>query len=101
MPINQLLIYVFGALVAFGLTGLYIYIGVYLGNKDNNNEIYKHLLRISVGTGILVLFFGAMSYLYFMTDLNSALPYLLLSQPVILFLALYAVSACSLQIVNQ
>ncbi len=99
MVTTQLLLYIFASLIGAGLIGLYIYIGVFLGTKDTNNEIYKHLLIVGSITAVLVFIYGWMMYLYFQSNLNEATPYLLISNTIILFLSLYSLTASSIQVI--
>ena len=83
-----------------GLIGLYIYIGVYVGNKDTNNDVNKHLMIIGSLTGVITLFFGIMAFFYFAANQRYVTEFLLVMNFVTLFVSLFALSTASLQVLN-
>ncbi len=93
-------IYLFAVIVAACIIGIYVIIGRSVGSKDTNNDIKKSMGAIAAILAVVIFFFGVMTYLYFMQDMNAAMPYLLLSQPVLLFICLYSLAASSLSIMD-
>jgi len=93
-------VWTFLILFMIGLIGLYIYIGVYVGNKDTNNDVRKHLIIIGSLTGVITFFFGIISFFYFAANQRYVTEFLLLMNFVTLFLSLFALSTSSLQILS-
>jgi membrane-associated HD superfamily phosphohydrolase len=91
-------------LLGLGISGI-IGVGIGLGfltqNKDNGAEIQKNLGIIAGVTGILILLFGVVSYIYFSSNINYMAPFVLIMTFVNLFMSVFAVSAASLQVVNS
>ena len=83
-----------------GLIGLYIYIGVYVGDKDTNNDVRKHLIIIGSLTGVITFFFGIISFFYFAANQRYVTEFLLLMNFVTLFVSIFALSAASLQVLS-
>jgi hypothetical protein len=96
--ISQILTYSFGGVLTLGLLLIYIYIGSYVGNKDTNNELSKQLLIIGVGTLICVIAYGVLAYMYFASNTEGIIPYLLISQTAILFVSLFSLGISSIQV---
>ena len=84
-----------------GITGVGIGLGFLTQNKDNGAEIQKNLGIIAGVTGILILLFGVVAYMYFSANINYMAPFVLVMSFVNLFMSIFAVSASSLQIVNS
>lgn len=99
MPAN-VFIYLFGVIVAACIITVFVIIGRSVGSKDTNNDIKKSMGAIAAILAVIIFFFGVMTYLYFMQDMNAAMPYLLLSQPVLLFICLYSLAASSLNFMD-
>jgi hypothetical protein len=100
MEKNQFYSYLATGILGAALVGLYIYIGSYVGNNNTNNDLSKHLKIVGAVTAALTLIYGLLTYFYFMTNLNAVTPYLLISQTVVLWLSLFALSASSIQVSN-
>jgi len=84
-----------------GIVGLSITMGFLTQNKDNGAEIQKNLAIVAGVTGILVILFGVVAYMYFSTNTNYLPPFVLIMTFVNLLLSVFAVSAASLQVVNS
>jgi len=84
-----------------GILGVGIGLGFLTQNKDNGAEIQKNLGIIAGVTGILILIFGIVSYMYFSSHINYMAPFVLIMTFVNLFMSVFAVSAASLQVVNS
>jgi hypothetical protein len=84
-----------------GILGVGIGLGFLTQNKDNGAEIQKNLGIIAGVTGILILMFGIVSYMYFSSHINYMAPFVLIMTFVNLFMSVFAVSAASLQVVNS
>jgi hypothetical protein len=84
-----------------GILGVGIGLGFLTQNKDNGAEIQKNLGIIAGVTGILILIFGVVSYIYFSSNINYMAPFVLIMTFVNLFMSVFAVSAASLQVVNS
>lgn len=91
-------------LLGVGVSGI-LSVGIGLGfltqNKDNGAEIQKNLGIIAGVTGILILLFGVVAYMYFSSHINYMAPFVLIMTFVNLFMSIFAVSAASLQVVNS
>ena len=85
----------------FGILGVGIGLGVVTQNKDNGAEIQKSLGIIAGVTGVLILIFGVIAYMYFSANINYMAPFVLIMTFVNLFMSIFAVSASSLQVVNS
>jgi hypothetical protein len=95
---GQILTYSFGGILALGLLLIYIYIGSYVGNKDTNNEVSKQLLIVGTGTAICVAAYGVLAYMYLSANTPVIIPYLLISQTIILFVSLFALGISSIHV---
>lgn len=84
-----------------GIVGISLALGFLTQNKDNGAEIQKNLGIIAGVTGILVLLFGVVAYIYFTANINYLPPFLLVMTFVNMLLSVFAVSASSLQVVNS
>jgi len=84
-----------------GILGVGIGLGFLTQNKDNGAEIQKNLGIIAGVTGILILLFGVVAYMYFSSHINYMAPFVLIMTFVNLFMSIFAVSASSLQVVNS
>ena len=84
-----------------GILGVGIGLGFLTQNKDNGAEIQKNLGIIAGVTGILILLFGVVAYMYFSSHINYMAPFVLIMTFVNLFMSIFAVSAASLQVVNS
>ena len=84
-----------------GVVGVGIGLGFLTQNKDNGAEIKKNLGIIAGVTGVLILLFGVVAYMYFSANINYMAPFVLVMTFVNLFMSIFAVSASSLQIVNS
>ena len=84
-----------------GIIGVGIGLGFLTQNKDNGSEIQKNLGIIAGVTGVLILLFGVVAYMYFSANINYMAPFVLVMTFVNLFMSIFAVSAASLQIVNS
>ena len=91
-------------LLGIGVTGI-VGVGIGLGfltqNKDNGAEIQKSLGIIAGVTGVLILLFGVVAYMYFSANINYMAPFVLVMTFVNLFMSIFAVSTASLQVVNS
>jgi hypothetical protein len=83
-----------------GIVGISIALGYLTQNKDNGANIQKNLGIVAGITGILVILFGCVAYIYFTANINYMAPFVLVMSFVNLFLGVFAVSAASLQITN-
>jgi membrane-associated HD superfamily phosphohydrolase len=81
-----------------GIVGISIALGILTQNKDHGAEIQKNLAIIGGVTGILVLLFGCVAYMYFMANINYLSPFVLIMTFINLFMSVFAISASSLQI---
>lgn len=93
-------IWAFLIIFMVGLIGLYIYIGVYVGNQDTNNEVRKHLTIIGSLTGVITFFFAIIAFFYFTANQRYVTEFLLTMNFVTLFVSLFALSTSSLQVMN-
>lgn len=84
-----------------GIVGISLALGFLTQNKDNGAEIQKNLGIIAGTTGILVILFGVVAYIYFTANINYMGPFVLVMSFVNLLLSIFAISAASLQIVNS
>jgi hypothetical protein len=84
-----------------GIVGLSITMGFLTQNKDNGAEIQKNLGIVAGVTGILVLLFGVVAYMYFKANTGYLPDFVIIMTFVNLLLSVFAVSAASLQIVNS
>ncbi len=84
-----------------GIVGISLALGFLTQNKDNGAEIQKNLGIIAGVTGILVLIFGVVAYIYFTANINYLPPFLLIMTFINMLLSIFAVSAASLQVVNS
>ena len=84
-----------------GIVGLTITMGFLTQNKDNGSEIQKNLGIVAGVTGILVILFGVVAYMYFKANVGYLPDFVLIMSFVNLLLSVFAVSAASLQIVNS
>jgi len=84
-----------------GILGVGSGLGFLTQNKDNGAEIQKNLGIIAGVTGILILLFGVVAYMYFSSHINYMAPFVLIMTFVNLFMSIFAVSASSLQVVNS
>lgn len=84
-----------------GILGISLTLGFLTQNKDNGAEIQKNLGIVAGVTGILVILFGVVAYIYFTANINYMGPFVLVMTFVNLLLSIFAVSAASLQIVNS
>ena len=84
-----------------GIVGVSIALGFLTQNKDNGSEIQKNLGIVAGITGILIILFGCVAYIYFTANINYMAPFVLIMSFVNLFLGMFAVSAASLQVVNS
>lgn len=84
-----------------GIVGISLALGFLTQNKDNGAEIQKNLGIIAGVTGILVVIFGVVAYIYFTANINYLPPFLLVMTFVNMLLSIFAVSAASLQVVNS
>jgi hypothetical protein len=76
-------------------------LGFLTQNKDNGADIQKNLGIIAGITGILVILFGVVAYIYLTANINYMGPFVLVMSFVNLLLSVFAVSAASLQVVNS
>lgn len=83
-----------------GIVGLSITMGFLTQNKDNGAEIQKNLAIVAGVTGILVILFGVVAYMYFKTNVAYLPDFVLIMTFVNLLMSVFAISASSLQIVN-
>ena len=84
-----------------GILGVATALGFVTQNKDNGAEIQKSLGIIAGVTGVLILIFGVIAYMYFSANINYMAPFVLIMTFVNLFMSIFAVSASSLQVVNS
>lgn len=84
-----------------GILGISLALGFLTQNKDNGAEIQKNLGIIAGVTGILVILFGVVAYIYFTANIDYLGPFVLVMTFINLLLSIFAVSAASLQIVNS
>jgi hypothetical protein len=84
-----------------GILGIGIGLGFLTQNKDNGAEIQKNLGIIAGVTGILILLFGVVAYMYFSSHINYMAPFVLIMTFVNLFMSVFAVSTASLQVINS
>jgi hypothetical protein len=84
-----------------GIVGISLALGFLTQNKDNGAEIQKNLGIVAGVSGILVILFGVVAYIYFTTNINYMGPFVLIMTFVNLLLSIFAISAASLQIVNS
>jgi len=84
-----------------GIVGISLTLGFLTQNKDNGAEIQKNLGIVAGVSGILVILFGVVAYIYFTANINYMGPFVLVMTFVNLLLSIFAVSAASLQIVNS
>ena len=84
-----------------GILGISLTLGFLTQNKDNGAEIQKNLGIVAGVSGILVILFGVVAYIYFTTNINYMGPFVLIMTFVNLLLSIFAISAASLQIVNS
>jgi|UniRef100_A0A6C0HG30 hypothetical protein len=84
-----------------GIVGISMALGFLTQNKDNGADIQKNLGIIAGITGILVILFGVVAYIYLTANINYMGPFVLVMSFVNLLLSVFAVSAASLQVVNS
>ena len=84
-----------------GIVGISMALGFLTQNKDNGADIQKNLGIIAGITGILVILFGVVAYIYLTANINYMGPFVLVMSFVNLLLSIFAVSAASLQVVNS
>ena len=84
-----------------GIVGIALTLGFLTQNKDNGAEIQKNLGIVAAVTGVLVIGFGVIAYMYFTTNINYMGPFVLIMTFVNLLLSIFAISAASLQIINS
>jgi len=84
-----------------GILGISITLGFLTQNKDNGSEIQKNLGIVAGVTGILVILFGSVAYMYFTANVTLLPPFVLVMTFVNLLLSIFAISAASLQVVNS
>jgi hypothetical protein len=84
-----------------GIVGISIALGFLTQNKDHGSEIQKNLAIVAGVTGILVLLFGCVAYMYLTANINYMAPFVLIMTFINLFMGMFAISAASLQVVNS
>ena len=84
-----------------GIVGISLTLGFLTQNKDNGADIQKNLGIVAGITGILVILFGVVAYIYFTANINYMGPFVLVMTFVNLLLSVFAVSAASLHVVNS
>jgi hypothetical protein len=84
-----------------GIVGISMALGFLTQNKDNGADIQKNLGIIAGITGIIVILFGVVAYIYLTANINYMGPFVLVMSFVNLLLSVFAVSAASLQVVNS
>jgi hypothetical protein len=97
METRLMFVYASMVILAACLVTTYVLIGQKVGGKDNNNELSKQLTTIFIITGVCTLIWTVMTYFYFMANTEHTLPYLILSNGLIMFISLMSLGASTLQ----
>ena len=83
--------YVFIAVLGALLTTAIILFGSNLGNQDDNNELSKQLTIITIITSVCVGIWTALTYFYFMANTDYVIPYMIISNGIVLCIVLLSI----------